>query len=140
VILVDTGVLYAAADDGDVLHAAATDWLAVVTDELIVPTPIAVETAWLLDDRLGPEHEANFLRSLNRKEMTRVDLTDDDWQRVEDLVVQYSDLQLGTADSSIVVIAERLGIEVVATFNDRDFRVVRPRHIDAFTLVPRPLS
>ena len=72
--------------------------------------------------------------------MTRVDLTDDDWQRVEDLVVQYSDLQLGTADASIVAAAERLGVEVVATFNDRDFRVVRPRHIDAFTLVPRPLS
>lgn len=47
-ILVDTGVLYAAADDGDVLHTAATDWLADVTDELIVPTRIAVETAWLL--------------------------------------------------------------------------------------------
>ncbi|HWL42584.1 MAG TPA: hypothetical protein VNQ73_06545 [Ilumatobacter sp.] len=39
-------------------------------------------------DRLDPEHEANFLRSLNRKEVTRVDRTDDDWQRVEDLLVQ----------------------------------------------------
>ncbi len=138
-ILVDTGVLYAAADDGDILHATATDWLASVTEELIVPTPIAVETAWLLDDRLGPEHEAIFLRSLNRNEMTRQDLTDDDWLRVEELVVQYGDLHLGTADASIVAVAERLGIEVVATFNDRDFRVVRPRHVDAFELVPRPV-
>ena len=67
-ILVDTGVLYAAADDGDVLHAAATDWLAGVSDELIVPTPIAVETAWLLDDRLGLEQRPTSCgRSTARK-------------------------------------------------------------------------
>ena len=29
-----------------------------------------------------------------------------------------------------------LGIETVATINHRDFRVVRPRHLDAFVLVP----
>lgn len=128
-ILVDTGVLYGGTDSADALYSVA--------DELAVTTPVAVETAWLLEDRIGPGAEADFLASIRRRELTRVDLTDADWERVEDLIRQYEDLGLGTADASIVAVAERLGITTIATFNERDFRVVRPRHVEAFELVPR---
>lgn len=33
-------------------------------------------------------------------------------------------------------VAERLGVTTVATVDRRDFTVVRPAHVDAFTLVP----
>jgi predicted nucleic acid-binding protein len=32
--------------------------------------------------------------------------------------------------------AERLRTTTIATLNHRDFRVVRPRHVGAFTLIP----
>jgi uncharacterized protein len=39
-------------------------------------------------------------------------------------------------DASVITIAERLGVTTIATLNHRDFTVVRPRHVDAFELVP----
>ena len=53
------------------------------------------------------------------------------------MIERYADLGLGLVDASIVAIAELRGITILATLNNRDFRVVRPR-IDAFTLIPEP--
>ena len=41
-----------------------------------------------------------------------------------------------TTALSVVAIAERLGVTQVATLDRRDFSVVRPRHTDAFELLP----
>jgi len=35
-----------------------------------------------------------------------------------------------------LTVAENLNIVTIATLNRRDFNVVRPRHIDAFELLP----
>ena len=53
-----------------------------------------------------------------------------------DLVETYTDLPLGTSDASVIAVAERLGVATVATLDQRHFRVVRPFHIEAFTLLP----
>jgi uncharacterized protein len=76
------------------------------------------------------------LRSVTSGELRRQDLTDADWERATSLVEAYADLGLGLVDASIVAIAERLGATTIATLNHRDFRVVRPRHVAAFELVP----
>ena len=127
-IVADTGFLLALAHKADALHRIAVDWYDTVTETLIVPTPIVIETAWLIEDRLGPAYETTFLHSLNTGELVREDLTNEDWLRVEQLVARYRDLSLGTADASIVAVAERLELTTIATCNERDFRVVRPRH------------
>jgi predicted nucleic acid-binding protein len=44
--------------------------------------------------------------------------------------------EIGFVDASIVVIAERLGIEAIATTDRRHFQSVRPNHTKAFRLVP----
>lgn len=67
---------------------------------------------------------------------SRVDLTGGDWNRVVQLVEEYADLGLGTVDASIIAVAERLEIGVIATLNRRDFLIVRPSHVDALELVP----
>jgi predicted nucleic acid-binding protein len=36
----------------------------------------------------------------------------------------------------VVTTAERLGINEIATVDRRHFNTVRPRHVDAFTLLP----
>jgi uncharacterized protein len=40
-------------------------------------------------------------------------------------------------DAAVITIAERLGLKEVATLDHRHFSVVRPRHVSAFTLLPR---
>jgi len=56
----------------------------------------------------------------------------DDWERIAELVTTYADLRLGGTDASVITLAERLG----ATRNHRHFTVVRPRHAEAFELLP----
>jgi len=135
-VIVDTGVLYAAADTDDTDHERSAALLTDRSGPLLVPTPVIVETSWLLESRLGPAAELAFLRAVEAGELTRVDLVSDDWTRVCDLVEQYADLGLGLVDASVVAVADRLGTRTVATLNRRDFRVVRPRHCTALDLIP----
>jgi predicted nucleic acid-binding protein len=136
VIVVDTGVAYGAADRDDPDHAGCAAVLVEHAGELVIPTPVIVETSWLVADRLGPVAEVGFLQSVNSGELRRVDLDATDWDRVVELVNRYSDLNLGLVDASVVTVAERLSIVTLATLNHRDFTVVRPRHCDAFELIP----
>lgn len=134
-LLVDTNILVAAADTSTPEHAAC----AGVLDghaELLVPTPVAVETAWMIESRLGAEAEASFVAAVAASEIEVVDLTAADWLRCRDLIVQYADLRLGLVDASVVAVAERLKITTIATLNRRDFAVVRPAHCDVLTLIP----
>ncbi|WP_322754774.1 hypothetical protein [Frankia sp. Cas3] len=51
-------------------------------------------------------------------------------------VRRYADFPLGVVDAAVITLAERLGVRQVAMLDRRHFSVVRPRHIEAFTLVP----
>lgn len=64
------------------------------------------------------------------------DLTPADWARIADLLGTYTDVGLDAADASIIAIAERLNQTVIATLDERDFRIVRPAHTDTFDLLP----
>lgn len=58
---------------------------------------------------------------------------------MSDLVEMYANLPLGAADASVIAVAERLELAEVATLDRRHFTVVRPRHVNAFTLLPERL-
>lgn len=136
-LVVDTGVLLAAADSDDQWYEQASALIELRSaEQLILPAPVAVEAAWLISTRLGPATEAAFVASLAANEFTVTDLSATDWGRCAELIDQYADLGLGLVDASVVAVAERLGIATIASIDRRDLVVVRPRHTDAFTLIP----
>ncbi len=135
-MLVDTGVLLAAADRDTADHSRCSAVLRDHAGDLTVPAPVVPEMAWLIERRLGPLAEARFLRLVTTRRIEVVDLTRDDYARCVRLIEEYADLGLGFVDASMVSVAERLGIVRLATLNRRDFTVVRPRHAEAFDLVP----
>jgi predicted nucleic acid-binding protein len=45
-------------------------------------------------------------------------------------------LPLGAVDASVVATAERLGERALMTLDRRHFSVVRPRHTEAFEILP----
>ena len=94
------------------------------------------EVSYLLSDRIGAHAELVFAGSLAAGELVVEPVLDSDWGRIAELMEQYIDLPLGMVDASVVALAERRGLEIIATLNVRHFRVVRPRHTQAFTLVP----
>lgn len=77
-----------------------------------------------------------FLNSVVEGELIVEQPTQKDLARIAELVWRYRDLPLGTADASVVALAERLDVKTIATLDRRDFSVVRPRHVEAFKLVP----
>jgi uncharacterized protein len=102
------------------------------------PAPVLTEVCWLLDRNRGSKAEAILLRALAdpRGPLTLSPTTDEELLRIADLVERYADLPLRAVDASVVALAERLGIGEVATIDHRHFNIVRPTHVEAFTLLP----
>lgn len=138
-LICDTGALVAAAFTRDPDHRACVDLftgMRLAQRPLVVPAPVIAEVGYLVAKYAGTTGEVAFLRSLAAGDFD-VDLpTDTDFARAADLVEQYANLRLGTTDAIVVATAERLGCTEVATLDRRDFSVVRPRHVEAFTLLP----
>ncbi len=135
-ILIDTNILVAVANSRDTHHDVARQLLESLPDELLVPPTVIAEVCYLVGERGGAGAETAFLRAFEAGDFTLADLTPADVTRMADLVERYADLGLGGTDASLVAIAERLGIERVATLDRRHFGVVRPNHVEAFTLLP----
>ena len=121
-LIVDTGPLVATADRADRDQAACRELLESEEDPLVT-TPMVIA-------------EAGLYASIIDGQIEVADLGIADWQRIQDLVSTYADLRLGGTDASVVVLAERYGVVRIATLNRRHFAVVRPRHADAFELLP----
>jgi excisionase family DNA binding protein len=64
VIVVDTGVLYAAADTDDQHHEACVALAEERAGQLVVPLPVVVEVCYLVQTRLGAPAEARFFPEL----------------------------------------------------------------------------
>jgi uncharacterized protein len=139
VLICDTGPLAAAALTRDPDHRSCVDLFTGVHlagRQVVMPAPVVAEVGYLLGSKAGPQAEAVFLRSLSDGDFVVEALTAGDYARMADLVEQYGDLPLGTTDAAVVTIAERLKCAEIATLDRRDFTVVRPQHVTAFTLVP----
>lgn len=135
-IVCDTGPLVAVLNADDKHHDACRSLLESEPGPLIVPAPILTEVCYLAASRLGPQAEAAFLESLASGELHLEATTTGDLARMAQLVRTYADFPLGAADASVIAVAERLDVTQIATIDHRHFRVVRPRHCDAFDLLP----
>lgn len=135
-LVVDTGVLLAAADRSDPDHEACAR---LVTDERgpLLTTPLVIaEAGYLIERQLGPAAEAGFYRSLAAGDLEVEAMRPEDWRRIAELVDRYADLPLGGTDASLVVLAERHAVRRIATLDRRHFSVVRPAAGSAFVLLP----
>jgi predicted nucleic acid-binding protein len=136
VLVVDTGPLVATADRADKDHAACRALLEGDDGPLVTTAMVIAEAAYLIDRQLGPVAEASLYDSILSGQLEIASLDREDWQRIAELVSTYASLRLGGTDASVITIAERLGITRIATLNHRHFRIVRPRHAEAFELLP----
>ncbi len=135
-IIVDTGPLYALADADDQYHRAVAKFVAATRETLIVPSPVVPEVCYLLREYLGANAETEFLQSLIGQELLLEHFNTKDLQRAVDILKQYHDAGFGMVDATVMAMAERLKIKTVLTIDRRDFGMFRPKHCDAFRIVP----
>jgi uncharacterized protein len=136
IAIVDAGPLYAAADDDDSQHDACIEVLERGDLELVVPTLVVAEVAYLIGNRLGPGSEAAFLRGLSSLEVEAPGV--DEWPLIADLVERYGDFPIGTADASVAVLADRLETDLLITLDRRHFGAMRSPRGRTFRLLPEP--
>jgi len=117
-------------------HQACVAWFRTVRGPIVVPDLVIPEVCYLLAAGARTRVEADFLRSLTSGRLTVEHIGDGDITRVAELVETYADLGLGTVDTGVIAVAERLGATSLATLDRRHFTVVRPNYVAAFELFP----
>ncbi len=134
-LVVDTSVFLAAADDADANHNRCVQ--AIDGESPLITTALVIaETSYLIGRQLGAAAEAAFFRAVAAGEIQIESITRTEGHRIADLIERYADLGLGGTDASLIALAERLGATRIATLDRRHFSVVRPNHTAAFELIP----
>jgi predicted nucleic acid-binding protein len=132
--VLDTGPVAAGINVSDRRHAECAQFLTTLVGRRLLPSPVLTEVCWLLER--WPKTEAAFLDQVARGTFELIHLTPADLTRMGELVRLYADFPLGAVDASVLAIAERFGVDRVATLDRRHFSVVKPGHVPALTLLP----
>lgn len=136
-VVVDTGPLIALMDVRDEYHEACAAWYEQERSQLLLPMPVITEVGYTLGKQGGPELEAEFLVRLGQeRRFTLCSPGRRDLQRMAEVMRNYAGLNLGTADVSVIAIAEHYGTTTIATIDHRDFRAITPANGSYFNLVP----
>src|SRR5687768_16750949 len=126
--LADSNYLYALSDRSDGWHDRATQFAARNTNiEVVVPDVVLTEVCYLLKKRGGLDAMTSFLAALSSLQLPLQNLEYGDIKRAREVLLQYTNLKkLDFVECCIVALAERLNITRLCTFDERDFRVIRP--------------
>lgn len=135
-ILLDTSALYAIADRDDKWHKAMVDAVGGRAGDRIVPVSVLVEACYLVSTYLGVAAERRLVRAVIGGDFLLEGLNLRDLERAEAVLQKYADANIGFVDASIVAVAERLKIRMIATTDRRHFRLFRPKHCSTFELLP----
>lgn len=135
-LILDTGPLYAALDRSDADHAECRRLIENATEPLLIPAPVLVEVDYWIHARLHLGVLRALIEDIVAGAYQVEDLQVGDYRRIGEVCDLYEDADLGFVDAAVLAIVERLGEGKLATLDQRHFRAVRPRHVDALRLLP----
>jgi predicted nucleic acid-binding protein len=133
--LVDTGAVVALVNRADRYHAAAVEWFRHFRGELLTTEAVITETSYVL--AASPPHQRAALLWFQRArtaQLLRIEAVDDH-AAVARIIDKYSSLPCDYADATLIALAERANVVVIATIDQRDFSVYRLRGRKRFRIV-----
>jgi hypothetical protein len=135
-IIADTSGLLALFNSAELDHEAVGRLVAGLNDPLVVSPYVVAELDYLVASRAGVDAELAVLEELagGAYELAQVDAAD--LVRASALIKRYRDQQIGLADASIVVLADRYRTREILTLDHRHFGVLRPLSGGRFKLLP----
>jgi predicted nucleic acid-binding protein len=136
VILLDTSGLLAAIDGSQRRHADAAAALGAARGPLLMSPFVLAELDYLLATRVGQEAERALLDEIGRGAYRLEPFGAQDVAAARGIIAQYGDLDIGIADASIIVLAQRHGTLDVLTLDRRHFEALRGPGGRAFQLLP----
>lgn len=135
-LVCDTSGLLAYFDASDAHCAEVSAVVDADPGPFVVSPYVVAELEHLLATRRGVEAELSVLAELAGGAWELPALGRDDLEDVRQVVERYRDQEIGVADASLVILAQRYRTDRLLTLDRRHFRVVRTLRGDAFTLLP----
>ena len=135
-ILLDTSGLLAALDASEVHHRAAAASLEEAGGPRILSPFVLAELDYLLVRHVSARVARSFLGEVADGAYELAPFDADDVSRATEVLDRYSDLGLGLADASIVVLAGRHQAHDVLTLDERHFRAIIGPRDRPFRLLP----
>jgi hypothetical protein len=120
--LIDSGPLIALFDSSDKYHLKTLEFIKQNRIPLITTIVSIAETLHLLD--FNRDAQIDFLEWVSRGGVEIHGIENQDFQRLKELTEKYRDLPMDFADSCLVLLAEKIGLNTIATI-DRDFSIYR---------------
>ena len=135
-MIADTGALLALYNGREPAHAAVRAVVDAASEPLVVSPYVVAELDYLVATRLGVDAELAVLAELSGGAYHLAEMGPADLQAAAAVVGRYRDQDLGVADASLVVLAERHRTRSLLTLDHRHFSVVRPASGGRFKLLP----
>jgi predicted nucleic acid-binding protein len=135
-VIADTSFLYSLTNPLERTHEACVSVARDLRQKIVLPVTVLPEATYFIARRLSHRAMRAFIRQVQYPSWHIENLAVDDLYRSHQLLAQYSDARLDFVDATLVAIAERLQIDTVLTLDKRDFYMIRPLHIDYFTVLP----
>lgn len=135
-ILLDTSGLLAALDASQRQHAPCRAALEAAKGPLLLSPFVLAELDYLLMRHVGAHAQAALLDEVVRGAYRLEGFTADDIARAGEIMHRYGDMQIGLADASIVVLAERHATTEVLTLDLRHFQALRVGGRKRFRILP----
>ena len=100
-----------------IVHALEGKWGRVFTTDLIVS-----ETVTMLRYRISLKAALSFLNALRKSGISLLFMDEETYEEAVKVLTKYSDRKLSFTDSLTIVFSEKLGIDYLATFDERSFK------------------
>jgi len=139
VIILDTSGLLCAIDASQTHHRAAAAALRQAQAPRLLSPFVLAELDYLLATRVSRPAERALLGQVADGVYQLESFGPDDVARANEILDQYADLDLGLADASLIVLAERHDLVDLLTLDHRHFRAVRGPGGKPFRILPADL-
>lgn len=135
-ILLDTSGLFAAMVASEVHHNAARAAIERDLPPFVLSPFVLCEVDYLLASSVGIDPKLALLEDVATGAYELASFDARDVAAAHTVVDRYRDLEIGLADASLVVLAERYGTDRVLTLDERHFRAFRTPSGRPFELLP----
>jgi uncharacterized protein len=135
-VIVDTSALLAFFDTDELDHETVSAVLGGTTEPLVVSPYVVAELDYLVASRLGVSAELAVLRELTGGAWDLPAIDVEGLVQARAVIERYADQNIGVADASNVVLAERYRTRTIVTLDHRHFDALRPLNGGRFRILP----
>ena len=135
-IILDTSGLLAAVDGSQRRHGEAAQALQDAEPPWLLSPFVLAELDYLLATRVSAASERALLAEVGRGVYRLESFEALDVAAADAVIGRYGAMDIGLADASIVVLAERYGCRDILTLDERHFRTLKGPGRRPFRLLP----